>query len=284
MIIKSHTTSIAIALLSAMLAACGGSSSSSGDETNPGDNEGDGFVVDPASSFSGSYQYFGYVDITNDSFQDRVNHDSNFFRMVSAATTQTFKTVPPPADQCRLRITDSIPTDSAAIGFPSEPFELVSAGETLSLSSSGSTYADVSFSTSRFEIGPYPAPDELTLDLAGMEFPAFANVSIPPTASASNFQSSTGNSITPASVITWTPAGAADNSIYMEVVDFQNGLVVDLECRMIDDGSFELPDDVKTALSNALGDYTLDRPMQVVKAMNVVTQGDALLVVSRLQE
>lgn len=287
--IKSQQATIAIVALSIMLAACGGSSSSSGDAIDPdtggggGNDDSDGFVVDPQPSVSGSYQYLGYVDIIVDDLDDRVNHDSNFFKMVSVADASVFKTIPPAPDQCRLRITDSIPTDAAAIGFPTQPFELVSAGETMSLSSLNSTYADVVFADSRFEIGPYPAPDELTLNLPGMEFPAFADVNVPPMVNASDFQSSTGNSITPASVITWTPAGSADNSIYMELYDFQEGKVVDLKCRMVDDGLFELPAAVKTALSNALGDYSLPRPKQVVKAVNVVTQGDALLVVSRRQ-
>lgn len=195
---KSHNKAIAIVLLSILATACGGSSSNSSDTTipeNDGGNDGsdgsdggdggdgndgsDGFIVDPQPSVSGSYRYFGYVDISLDSFEDRVNHDSNFFKMVSVADAKMFKTIPPPPDQCRLRITDSIPTDAAAIGFPTQPFELVSAGETMTLSSASNTYADVVFTGSRFEIGPYPAPDELTLDLPGMEFPAFANVNIP---------------------------------------------------------------------------------------------------------
>ena len=282
---NSHFSFIGFAVTAALLTSCGGSSGGSGSEPGPTAPPApdDGFLVVGQPSVSGTFKYFGYVDLIVDSPVQQIDRDTNFFEMTEPQSTNAFLTIPPAVNQCRLRITDSIPSDSAAIGFPTETFTLASAGETMTLTGPDGTYATAAFTDDRLDFAPFPAPDELTLDLPGMAFPAFSNVSIPPLILPTNFQLSTGDELRVGTEFTWDVANSVDNTLHLSMATIAaNSQFVTLNCRMNDTGTYRLPTTVENALVSALGsDFALTGAAIDEKAVNIVTQGDALLVVSR---
>lgn len=241
----------------------------------------------PTVDLTGTFKYFGYIDIIDDTVEDRVNRGSNFLEMVDAQDASVFvNSVPPAIDTCKLRITPSIPTDVGAIGFPNAQFNFVSAGDTFTLTSDAGIYATVNYSDRRFKIAPYPVPDNLTLDIPGQVFPAFNGITVPTVVKVKNFKPRYKQPLTADTPITWDSTGISGHSIYLKVFDiFASDKVVDLYCRMADDGSFALPADIVTALNSSLGaGFELDGAKQDVVSMNVIVQGDAFLVVSKRQD
>jgi len=206
--------------------------------------------------------------------------------MVQPTSTTDFKTVPPSQGQCRLRIENSIPTDAGVIGFPEQQFMLASAGQTMTLTSPAGTYASIDFSADRFDIAPYPLPTDLTVDLPGAEFPAFSNVDVPELNLPTDFLASTGRELTNDTVFSWTPGASEDSTLFLRVVDFAaDGKYVELFCRFADTGSFTLPQTIRDALTSELGaDYSLSDPSLERIAYNIVTEGNALLVVTRSEQ
>lgn len=267
------------------LGACGGSSDSAPSATSTPDDSNTRYpTVLPTIDLTGTFKYFGYIDIEDDRVEDRVNRDSNYLEMVDAQDASIFiNSVPPAMDSCKLRISPSIPTDVGVIGFPRAQFNLVSAGGTFTLTSDAGIYATVNYTDSRFKIAPYPTPDNLTLDIPGQVFPAFNGITVPTVIRVKNFEPRYKQPLTADTPITWDSTGISGHSIYLKVFDFfASDKVVDLYCRMADDGSFALPAEIVTALNSSLGaGFELDGAKQDVVSMNVIVQGDAFLVVSK---
>ncbi|MBX2823584.1 MAG: hypothetical protein KTR33_02570, partial [Gammaproteobacteria bacterium] len=253
--------------------------------TTGGGTTGGGTTGGATAMLTGSYKYFGYFDLTDDTVEDRINFEANFLEMVQPQTAEVFvNSVPPAVDSCRLSITPTIPTDVGVIGFPEAQFTLVSAGENFTLTSDAGTYATVNYSDSRFDIAPYPAPDRLVLDITGDVFPAFSNVDIPEVARVTNFSPGRNDTITAGSTITWDPTAIADDTIYFSLFDiFATDKVVNLLCRMEDDGEFNLPASTQAELNASLGaGAELEFGSQSIRSISVIVQEDAFLVVSRI--
>lgn len=273
------TTVITIGLC--FLTGCGGSSSSTPITVGPGDGS---TTVLPTIDLTGTFKYYGYVDITDDTVENRVNRGTNFLEMVVAQDAALFiNSVPPAIDSCKLRITPTLPTDVGTIGFPDAQFTFVSAGDSFTLTSDAGTYATVSYADSRFDIAPYPVPENLTLDIPGQVFPAFSGITIPMAVSVQNFNPGRNQTLSAETTITWDTTGISDHSIYLEVFDlFASDKVVRLYCRMADDGSFTLPANIVSALNSSLGvGFELEEAKQDVVSVSVITQDDALLVVAK---
>lgn len=267
-----------------ILAGCGGSSSSDPVIDPTGGNP-DGSSVTPTIDLTGSFKYFGYFDLTDDILLDRINYDANYLELTQAQDASIFvNSVPPAVDNCKLDITATIGTDVGVIGFPDAQFTLVSAGENFTLTSDAGTYATVGYSDSRFEIAPYPAPANLVLDIPGDVFPAFSDVTIPEVVRVANFSPGRNEVLRADTTVTWDPTGISGNTIYLSVFDiFASDKVVNLFCRMADDGEFNLPANVQAVLTSSLGaGAELDGAKQDLRSMSTIVQGDTLLVVSKL--
>ena len=272
------------ALLLALTTGCGGSST--GDDGGDVGGSLDERVTNPVQNLGGPFQNFAYFDLISDDVEDRVNYDANFLQMVESQPASVFaNSVPPAVDKCNLRVTEAIPTDVSVIGFPNAQFNLVSAGETFTLTGDGGVYAAIARSEGRFEVGTYPIPEPLTLDIPGDEFPAATGLIVPNTPLVTNLVPNTNDDVTADTVITWTPSGVAGHSVFVHLFDFpQADRVVDFRCRMADDGSFALSDnpDIIATLNATLGSgfaltgLTLER-----QAFTVSSEGDTLIVVSK---
>ena len=101
-----------------------------------------------------------------------------------------------------------------------------------------------------------------------------------------DFQPSRNQTLSADTTVTWTPSDVAGNSVYMSSFDFPaSERVVDLRCRMNDDGNFTLPENVIVRLDETLGaGWSLEGIKQDQSAARVVIQGDALLVVSKSRD
>ncbi len=269
-----------------ILSGCGGSS----DTGDTGDTGVDQRVTNPTEGLSGPYQYYAYFDLISDDLEGRVNYDANFLKMEETQPASVFAlSVPPDIDKCNLRVTESIPTDASVIGFPEAMFTLVSAGDTFTLTDNTGTYASIVRADSRFEVAPYPIPEPLTLSIPGAGFPALSDVDVPNTPAVTNLTPSGANAeLLADTTITWTPSGVAGHSVFIRVFDLPaSDRVVDLRCRMADDGMFKLSDnsDVVDTLDETLGTgFVLTGVELERRAFNVVSQGDTLLVVGKQHE
>lgn len=265
-----------------LLSACGGGgSSSTGGE---GSNGNEIARILPTTNLSGAYQYYGYVTLIDDTLLDQVDRDANFLKMRSTEPASVFvNSVPMSADSCSLRITKSLPTDPGIIGFPEAQFDLVSAGESYTLTSDAGTYATITLADDRFDVATYPSPNPLTLDFPGDVFPAFSALTMPQVQAVQNFSPSRNETLTKDTIITWDPTGLADHHIYLTLTDYdETEKWVILNCRMLDDGNFALPANVVSMLQTHLGsDFELDGAKQQKRNDTLFIKGDALLLVTR---
>jgi hypothetical protein len=232
----------------------------------------------------GSFKYYAYFEIIDDALESTVDYDANFLRMVDVQPASVFNnSVPLAIDSCALRVTTTIPTDAGTIGFPEAQFELVSAGDTYTLTGPSGTYAEIVRSASRFDIAPYPVPSDLTLTIPGAEFPGFANATVPNLVVVNDFRPSRSQTLSATTEVTWTPSGVTDNTVFMRTLEFpRSDRVVDLRCRMADDGSFMLPAAIVAHLDETLSPgWTLSNIEQAPQHLRLVVQGDALLVIGR---
>jgi len=158
----------------------------------------------------------------------------------------------------------------------------ISAGDTLVLSSPLGTFATLDkrdddqgvFYTSADMLDNIPA--DLTLDIPGDTFPAFANVAVPDSISIDDFDHSTDN-ITATSVFTWTPTGSANSFLYLDM-SFGSTLV---ECQVVDDGNFSLPEETVAQIGE-LTDGTVENAS--IDTSVLEQSGNALLLVTRTKE
>jgi hypothetical protein len=280
-------------LLTALaMAGCGGGGDGGGTDTGigqggggqGGDPAGGAVTIEAVTNLTGSFQYLGFVELIQDNLLDRIDRDSNFLQMTSAQDAAVFRnSVPMAVDTCKLRITPTIPSDATTIGFPEATFNLVSAGESLTLTGDAGTYATINLSEDRFDVATHPAPTPLTLDVPGDEFPAFADVSVPDVEVVQDFRPANSEALQADTTISWTPTGLTDHTINLALFDFPaTDRVVDLRCHVADDGEFLLPADVIAALNNSLGSgWSLDGMEQDRRSDSLVINGDALLVISR---
>lgn len=256
------------------------------DDSSSGAGSSEQRVTNPVDISGGPFTYFAYFDLISDDLEDRVNYGANFLKMVEAQNADVFAlSVPPAIDKCNLRITEAIPTDASVIGFPEAQFNLVSAGDAFTLNGAGGVYTSIVRADPRFEVAPYPIPDALTLDIPGDEFPMLTGLVVPDIPQITGLTPSSNDDFGASTPITWTPSGVAGNSVYVNVFDFpQTDRVVQLRCRMADDGAFALSDnpDIVTALNASLGEgFTLKGLTLERRAFTVVSQGDTLIVVGK---
>lgn len=165
---------------------------------------------------------------------------------------------------------------------PEAPFNRVSTEENFTLASG--TYATIGYSDSRIEIAAYPAPTNLVLDIPGEVFPAFSDVAIPEVVRATNFSPARNEVLRADTAVSLDPAGILENTIYLSGFDiFATDKIVNLFCRMADDGEFNLPADVQAALNSSLGaGAELNGTKQDLLSLTTIVQGDASLVVSKI--
>lgn len=132
----------------------------------------------------------------------------------------------------------------------------ISAGETITLSSQGNTYATllrqgsdfIFYSDENSLTGP--APTGLTVDIPGDEFPSLTNVRIPDVPVLQMISPTIGEPITPFTQFSWIGAGTQNTfaSIRLRYTDSETGEVVFVFCGVVDDGSFSFPTEIQALI------------------------------------
>ena len=142
----------------------------------------------------------------------------------------------------------------------------VNGGDAVTLSSAGGTWLDVPYSRQRSayvydadEDGfSGPMPEDLTLSLTGAEFPAVDALPLGLPDAPRRLSPAIGEAVGSDTEYRWMPEddGAIVRLVFVSVVgDEFRGFPVD--CRLRDDGAFELPEDVLAALSELPGTTTV---------------------------
>ncbi len=159
---------------------------------------------------------------------------------------------------------------------------LVSAGENLIVTSSGGTYATLN----REIIAEGPtyqtdvrltgsAPNGLTVDIPGEQFPTFQNVEITDVPALQMIGPVADQNVSASTEFTWVP-----NNVFRSVVEVYvggvgaNGETISIGCTVVDDGSFTFPESVRSEMG---GDFDDDWSAYLRVVYNVVQADDAIV-------
>ncbi len=281
----SHLLCVTVVFLSA---ACGGGD----DETNViGVNtDAGGASLAPQIDLTGSFDFFGFIDVFEDRFTEKTKIQGGFQRFTETQDAAIFiNSIPQVADTCSGRVTTSIPTDAGVIGLPEAQFMFVNGGDVLKLEKDGADFVDVptegsgSFQGNGTDDGEYPIDADLVLQIPGDVFPAFADVPMPDPVNVEGFSPFSNDPISADTVFTWTPGSGHNGTIFFSLVGIgPNSTWVEVKCRPLDDGNFEFTDDLKAMLNSALpAGWEIEGLDVKTETVTVVSANNALLVATR---
>ncbi|MFK7992787.1 MAG: hypothetical protein AB8B87_01535 [Granulosicoccus sp.] len=301
---KNLATSLTLVATLIAVAGCSSSSDSNtsegGQPTNPsspttpttpttptaGDNGTSGNVT-------GNVLQFGFFDIEDSSFADDVDISAGFFQFENAlpAAQLTQILLTPEQERCIVSESDITDFDIDDLDiFPEIPFEYISAGDTIALSSVAGTYGELietslfGFTTYASESDlPFPVPSPLRIDITGAAFPAFSQVEIAAAPLLTGLNPGFGNPISAGTTVTWDTTNVDSANIALDASSQPiNGVIVDIECIIDDDGSFTIPANTVAELDGLLGSNWTINLVNIERTNQVVRQsGNALLVVTR---
>ncbi len=257
-----------IASLAAAIGVAGCSSSSSSSSSTP----------------SGQVQQLGIVSVIQfpDNFNTGIatNITAAFFQGdQNFSAAQATSGVLPSSDTCTVTEDDDDFSISPEIEGVDVAFTSLTAGNAITISSPAGTYTTLT-PMSFFGTTAYSADDQsgappsgLTVDIPGDQFPAFANIAIPDVAALTGVSPEIGSAVTGSTTYTWTPSNDPDSRINIDVDN--------VNCVVIDDGSFTIPANIVAQADSDFGTfgYNIDRI-----AIRLVQSGNALLGVSHSSE
>lgn len=165
--------------------------------------------------------------------------------------------------------------------------QTISAGQTLTFTSPAGTYATLArqTATNPFDGGTlllYELPGDalagmppagLTLDIPGDVFPAFSRVAVPDMpAPLTDFSPPIGDSASANTAFSWTPSSVAGALVSLGL----NSDVESIDCLLVDDGRFTLPDSVTAQLTGTFNGTVVDADRDV---STLERSGDAVVFV-----
>ena len=178
----------------------------------------------------------------------------------------------------------------APAGVPAASIESVGAGETLSLTSGGGTWAElqpagaiggVSFYAPTAMLPAGPVPEDLSLDVPGDEFPAFAGAALPDVTPLIGFTDDSDGAIGADTRFAWQAGSDPDAKVRLSTGSnfFSDpGTAVRVSCTVPDTGEFAFDADTRAALGDGFaGDMTAASRI----AIGTVARDDALLILVR---
>ena len=256
--------------------------------TGPDDGSGgDGANVDGVPGTGGDVSMYGNVALAHDGFADETEVFASFIRLdralPAAALDEQLPSVD--ADRCERRETGpgvASPDTDVELDFGDLPFASVGAGEFLTFTFDGGTYASL---PRRREFGfviyateddaglPGGIPSPLAVEITGEPdgFPGFGTVALP-TADPLRVTLDEGTQ-----GITWNGATAGDGAIELSI----SGTVGEgdppgfetIDCTLVDDGAYTVPDGLFGAPLTQVFGATAER-----RAHRVVREGVAVLL------
>lgn len=171
-----------------------------------------------------------------------------------------------------------------------EDYIPISAGDVITLTSPAGSYAElVKSEVNGFILYgvagngslPGPVPSGTVLDIPGDVFPAFPNVAVPDVAELTNVASSTGNTLTANSTVTWDAASGVGTYMNLSAAYTPSGsdTSTSVFCTVVDDGSFSFPADIAAQMG---GDFMALNFNLSRSGSTFVQSGNAQLTVSVL--
>jgi len=313
---------ITLAVLSTVLVAgCGSSSSSTPSDVTQEDSV-DGVVVGGSTDvggstgvedttdteggivpdqFTGSFLQLGALTITDLSFDSSVQSSASFLQLSSeVSATDLVDAALGAVDQCFVGLAGGggfVESLEFQLNLPGIDQQSISAGEIITLSSAEGSYGELEQSE-QFGFISYapqtalgsPSPDTIVVDIPGDAFPAFSNIAAPRPAVVGGLNPDIGGTITSsANVFAWTPTGVTGSTVTIRAgeADFDPlGFQVILGCRVIDDGSFTIPESTISRLNSQFGTTSWSLALESVESeVNMVQQnGGAIVLVTRNSE
>lgn len=155
-------------------------------------------------------------------------------------------------DRCEVELADEtlLISDEPPIDIDTELFKYISAGEVLTLSSPAGTYAELQRNIES-EVIYYAVPgdreisgdlpSQLTVSIPGDEFPSFTDVSIPEVQLLQVLNADSLSTFNRDTTTEWVASGESNSLIYFNVTLDEKFVT----CRLLDDGNFTLPDNIK---------------------------------------
>ncbi len=244
-------------------------------------------------SIQGNVQLFGVLDVDDDFVSETSDVTGGFIRLDTAVNADRLREELEEEiiQQCEVTVTSFLGNDDDTdldIGFP---FQTVSAGETISLSSAAGTYGELQ-RTTQFGFTGYsstvdlvhPAPSPLIIDIPGDVFPAFSNVSVVAPQPISGFNIDPFGGFNAETEFRWDASTTADSIISLNFSEFNVGALefISVECEATDDGSFSLPAETVAEINDNLGVGWTASGISISREVVIVQQqGDAVLVINR---
>jgi len=163
---------------------------------------------------------------------------------------------------------------------PTQDYQLVSAGEILTITSPAGTWAELAQDSDPFWAGLYDTdstdsvlgvlPENATLDIPGDIFPATSSVALLAPEQLTGVQFSENGqavpvfgSVTPNTTIQWDPATGTTNSLVnVSFVTYDDTGVSFSSCFVEDSGEYEFPASVRQSMDDSYDVYTITRIQQ----------------------
>ena len=299
------------------LGACGGSDGD-GDEVAPDDADGataeagsdagagggtapGGDPDDAPAPLPGDIARYGALNV-GDEAGEASEVVAAFFALSEGVAPGAFGAVLDPSlADCRVSSgTDGRSLGTISAGLLPEPEGVqrssIGAGETITLSSGAGTWAElqpggalggVSFydlaSGTALPTGPVPA--DLSVDVPGDDFPAFAGVALADAAPLVGFRPGPDGTIDPGTRFSWEPSGDPDARVRIVSATtagfFADDGGITVACTVPDTGEFAFDDETRAALGE---DFEGTAPAASRIAIATATEGDALLILVRESE
>ena len=172
----------------------------------------------------------------------------------------------------------------------------IGAGETIALSSGAGAWAElqpggaiggVSFygTAPGTDLPTGPVPADLSVDVPGDDFPAFAGVALADAAPLVGFRPGPDGTIDPGTRFSWEPSGDPDARVRIVSATtagfFADDGGITVACTVPDTGEFAFDDETRAALGE---DFEGTAPAASRIAIATATEGDALLILVRESE
>lgn len=163
---------------------------------------------------------------------------------------------------------------------------LISAGQNITISSDAGTYATLDQQST--ELGPYyqtnvqlsgNAPSGMTADIPGDQFPAFPEVALLDVPALEFTSPAIDEDVTPTTQFTWVANNVERSVIEINTsaTDTTNNQTVDVNCTVVDDGSFSFPDNIQSEMG---ADFDDNWSSYLRITYNVVQSETAILFVA----
>ena len=144
-----------------------------------------------------------------------------------------------------------------------DSFELISAGDQITLTSTAGTYGSLDkIEFPENEVGytslsdlTFPSPVELTFDIPGDEFPSSTVFTVKPQP-IEDFSILPNSEILGSETLFWVPSSQEETLVSIQLIDDNPSPRYTAECLLIDDGEFEFPTSLQTDITGITGEQS----------------------------